>query len=85
MANKGKMTVGEAGRKGGKSTLKKYGPEFYEEIGKKGGQKVRKLIEQGKALQTTDPTAAVEALNGYLETSPNGPKAQEVKELLNSL
>ena len=41
--------------------------------------------EQGKALQTKDPTAAVEALNGYLETSPNGPKAQEVKELLNSL
>ena len=48
MANKGKMTVGEAGRKGGKSTLKKYGPEFYEEIGKKGGQKVRELIKQGK-------------------------------------
>jgi len=48
LANKGKMTVGEAGRKGGKSTLKKYGPEFYEEIGKKGGQKVRELIKQGK-------------------------------------
>lgn len=37
MAVKGKMTVGEAGRKGGCSTAKKYGPEFYEEIGKKGG------------------------------------------------
>lgn len=37
MAEKGKMTVGEAGRKGGKSTAKKYGPEFYESIGKKGG------------------------------------------------
>jgi len=45
---KGGMTVGEAGRKGGKSTLKKYGPKFYETIGKKGGQKVKKLIEQGK-------------------------------------
>jgi uncharacterized protein len=48
VAEKGRMTVGEAGRKGGKSTLKKYGPGFYEQIGKKGGQKVRKLIEQGK-------------------------------------
>lgn len=48
MAEKGRMTVGEAGRKGGKSTLKKYGPGFYEQIGKKGGQKVKKLIEQGK-------------------------------------
>ncbi len=38
MANKGKMTVGEAGRKGGKTTAKKYGPSFYEEIGKKGGE-----------------------------------------------
>jgi len=48
LAEKGRMTVGEAGRKGGKSTLKKYGPSFYETIGKKGGQKVKKLIEQGK-------------------------------------
>lgn len=48
LASKGKMTVGEAGRKGGKSTLKKYGPEFYEQIGKKGGQKVKRLIEKGK-------------------------------------
>ena len=33
---KGKMTVSEAGRKGGETTSKKYGPEFYEEIGHKG-------------------------------------------------
>ncbi len=38
MTNKGKMTVGEAGRKGGKATARKYGSEFYEEIGKKGGR-----------------------------------------------
>jgi len=38
LAQKGKMTVGEAGRKGGKQTAKKYGPGFYEEIGKKGGE-----------------------------------------------
>lgn len=36
-SEKGKMTVGAAGSKGGKSTMKKYGPGFYEEIGKKGG------------------------------------------------
>ena len=48
VAPKGKMTVGEAGRKGGKATAKKYGPAFYTEIGHKGGQKVKRLIEQGK-------------------------------------
>lgn len=48
MARKGAMTVQEAGRKGGLSTSKKYGPEFYEEIGQKGGRKVRDLINKGK-------------------------------------
>ncbi len=48
MAKKGAMTVQEAGRKGGKTTAKKYGPEFYEEIGHKGGQKVKRLINRGK-------------------------------------
>jgi general stress protein YciG len=45
---KGAMTVAEAGRKGGTTTSKKYGPEFYSEIGHKGGQKVKRLIEEGK-------------------------------------
>jgi general stress protein YciG len=53
---KGDMTVREAGHKGGQmggkkggdTTLERYGPQFYEEIGKKGGQKVRELIEEGK-------------------------------------
>ncbi len=36
---KGKMTVSEAGRKGGETTSKRYGREFYEEIGEKGGKK----------------------------------------------
>ena len=53
---KGKMTVQEAGRKGGRiggprggeTTKRKYGHEFYEEIGHKGGQKVRDLISKGK-------------------------------------
>jgi len=45
---KGGMTVSEAGRKGGQSTSNKYGHGFYEEIGHKGGQKVKRLIEEGK-------------------------------------
>ncbi len=48
MAKKKIMTVQEAGRKGGQATAKKYGPEFYEEIGQKGGRKVRDLINRGK-------------------------------------
>lgn len=35
---KGKMTVGEAGKKGGEKTAETHGHEFYEEIGKKGGE-----------------------------------------------
>lgn len=47
----GGMTVREAGRKGGEVTSQRHGPQFYEEIGRKGGQKVRELIEQGKRAQ----------------------------------
>ena len=42
------MTVREAGRRGGEATSGKYGRGFYETIGKKGGQRVRELVEQGK-------------------------------------
>ena len=41
---KGKMTVEEAGRKGGLRTSETHGEEFYSEIGRKGGQKVRRLV-----------------------------------------
>lgn len=49
----GKMTVEEAGRKGGEigghkggeATLEKHGPEFYSEIGKKGGEEVREAFD----------------------------------------
>jgi len=36
---KGKMTVEEAGQKGGTRTSETHGREFYEEIGHKGGEK----------------------------------------------
>ena len=35
-----KMTVEEAGRKGGERTATKYGHDFYEQIGRKGGRSV---------------------------------------------
>jgi len=52
--NKGKMTVAEAGRRGGLRTSASHGEEFYSEIGRKGGrvggpkggQRVRKLIQE---------------------------------------
>jgi uncharacterized protein len=36
--NKGKMTVEEAGRKGGEATSRTHDKEFYKEIGEKGGK-----------------------------------------------
>ena len=45
---KGGMTVQEAGRKGGTRTSQTHGREFYQQIGHKGGQKVRDLINKGK-------------------------------------
>ncbi len=44
----GTMTVQEAGRKGGMRTAQTHGKEFYEKIGRKGGQRVKELIELGK-------------------------------------
>ncbi len=38
MAEKGSMTVKEAGRKGGRATKARHGPEFYKAIGRKGGE-----------------------------------------------
>ena len=56
---RGKMTVEEAGRRGGLKTAETHGEGFYSEIGRKGGkiggpkggQRVRKLIKAGKAQE----------------------------------
>jgi len=37
------MTVKEAGRRGGQSTLERRGIEFYREIGRKGGQRTTEM------------------------------------------
>ncbi len=42
---KGKMTVEEAGRLGGERTSQTHGPEFYSEIGSKGGSRRAKQHE----------------------------------------
>ncbi|MDP1808953.1 MAG: hypothetical protein Q8L35_05385 [Actinomycetota bacterium] len=45
--NKGDITVGDAGRKGGGRTSKKYGAGFYEEIGKLGGDSTKRRYGPG--------------------------------------
>ena len=42
MAEKGAMTVRDAGRKGGRTTKTRHGPEFYRAIGRKGGETTKK-------------------------------------------
>jgi general stress protein YciG len=58
-ASEGGMTVREAGRlggliggrKGGLAVKKERGVEFYQEIGRLGGQRVRDLIAAGRKAQ----------------------------------
>lgn len=47
-------TVQEAGRKGGETTAKRHGPQFYHDIRTKGGNRVRELIEEGKEAQSEE-------------------------------
>jgi general stress protein YciG len=51
----GKEFYEKIGHKGGEETAKTHGHEFYQEIGhkggEKGGQKVKRLIEEGKEAE----------------------------------
>ena len=49
--SKGDISVKEAGKKGGEETSRTHGREFYQEIGHKGGQRVRELIKEGKQAE----------------------------------
>ena len=49
--SKGDISVRDAGKKGGQETSRTHGKEFYQEIGHKGGQRVRELIQQGKRAE----------------------------------
>ncbi len=51
--DKGGMTVGQAGHLGGEKVSQERGREFFEEIGHKGGQRVRELVEEGKESEET--------------------------------
>ncbi len=49
----GKMTVEEAGKKGGETTKETHGHEFYQDIGKKGGEeRAREIREEGISPET---------------------------------
>ena len=50
----GEMTVREAGKRGGDAVRAKYGPTFYEEIGRKGG-KSTEATSRGRVLREHRP------------------------------
>ena len=50
-AARGEISVREAGRRGGTATSQTHGHEFYSEIGHKGGQRVKELIQRAEEME----------------------------------
>lgn len=48
MAGKGDMSVRQAGQKGGRKTAETHDSSHYQNIGKKGGDRVSELVDRGK-------------------------------------
>jgi uncharacterized protein len=49
--DKGDMTVREAGHKGGEARKDELGHEGYQQLGKKGGERVHELVNEGKQAE----------------------------------
>lgn len=50
-ADRGGMSVRDAGRRGGEARREQLGSAGYSELGHKGGQRVRELVEAGKRAE----------------------------------
>ena len=70
MAKESRQTTGKradrsaAGRKGGLAVKAKYGPEFYAQIGRKGGKEAHR---RGTAHEWTPEEAAIAGRKGGLK------------------
>jgi hypothetical protein len=55
MADKGDMSVRQAGQRGGERTRETHDKKFYHDIGqeggRKGGQRVKDLVDKGKSVE----------------------------------